>query len=139
MTQSKKVEESLHQSKAITKAVKKLGNLTVEELDSLNENELKSRVVQASQAMKEVEEELAANDEYQILKDKVSAMSQGKKDVDARQKAIVKYCLHRVTEIGKDPSLAIAIDKKRRARLEAEVKKHLAADGIEAEVSVNGK
>ncbi len=83
--------------KKLEKVIKAIGLETKSELDALGEAELKAKVVQANQSMKDVEDELDANEDYQNLLANKSAMEQGKKDVDKRQKAIVKYSLHRLS------------------------------------------
>lgn len=125
----------------VEKVKKVLGNLTVEELDALPENDLKQRIVQASAAMKQVQDELDANEKYQELKEQVAAMVQGKKEVDKRQKAIVKYALHRIEEIGKDPGMN---ERLVRAKIQAELKKardevkELLGDDVEVTVERHG-
>lgn len=87
--------------KQLDKVHSKLGKATIEELDKFSEADLKKRVVEANQAMKQVADELEANEKYQELKRSKSALEQGKKDVNARQNAIIKYCLHLLEEKGK--------------------------------------
>jgi hypothetical protein len=83
------------------KTQKKLGQATVEEMDAMDDSELKRVIVEANGAMRTVAEELEANDEYQQLKLKVSDMSAGKREVDARQKARISYSLTRLEQMGK--------------------------------------
>lgn len=85
----------------LEKLEKLLGKDTAQELVSLPETELKQRVVQANQSMKQAEEELEANAQYQQIKENKSLLEQGKKEVNKRQRAIIKYCLHLLDEKGK--------------------------------------
>lgn len=78
-----------------------LGNDTIEAMDAMDENELKAAVVQAHGAMKQVAEELAANEKYQEAKKAVELLSSGKREVDKRQKAKLTYSLYRLEELGK--------------------------------------
>lgn len=77
----------------IEKLIKTIGKETREELDSLSPEDLKQRVVQANQAMKQVKEELQANPNYQELRSNLLALTQGMKDVNKRQRAIIAYAL----------------------------------------------
>lgn len=83
------------------KLLKVLGQDTVDEMDALAEPELKAVIVSANEAMEKVEQELEANAEYQRIKELKSDMTAGKRAVDARQKARIKYSLHRLSELGK--------------------------------------
>lgn len=78
-----------------------LGDLTIEEMDAMDESELKTRVVEANTAMQTVKEELDENEAYQTAKTACSDLSAGKKAVDKRQKAVIGYALSRLTELGK--------------------------------------
>lgn len=78
-----------------------LGNDTIEEMDHMNETELKDNITQASAAMKQVKEELEGNEKYQQAKQAVKDLGAGKRDVDKRQKGKVQYALHRLEELGK--------------------------------------
>lgn len=80
--------------KKLEKLQKALGKETVEELQALSIPDLKQRVVDANSAMKQVEEELEANPKYQELKENLKALREGKKEVNKRQRAIIKYSLH---------------------------------------------
>lgn len=83
------------------KAIAKLGKDTVEEMDVMGDSELKKVIFDATSAMDTVRKELAANKDYQELKRKLSAMEQGKKDVDSRQKARISYGLELLDRFGK--------------------------------------
>jgi hypothetical protein len=98
--------------------LKALGRDTVEEMDTMGENDLRKVVVDANAAMKQVKEELDANVAYQKAKSDVSHLSQGKKEVDKRQKARSNYALQRLDEIGKlDPADKYQFEKDRLAAI----------------------
>jgi L-fucose isomerase-like protein len=78
-----------------------LGASVVEELDSLDETELKAAITQAAQAMKEVKEELDANEKYQQAKQACKDLSAGKRDLDKYQKGKTQYALSRLEDLGK--------------------------------------
>ena len=78
----------------LEKIKKALDDSTIEALDSADAAELKNRITLAAQAMQKVKDELEANEEYQNLKESLAAVTAGKKEVDKRQKAIIKYALH---------------------------------------------
>lgn len=84
----------------LAKLMKKLGNDTVAEIDSLGADSLKSLIVQATQTIEATKEELDANDNYQRAKEDVNHLSQGYREVKARQTAKIKYALQRLTGIG---------------------------------------
>lgn len=77
----------------LDKVLKTLGPDTVKELEALSHDQLRDRIVQAETAMEQVADELEANATYQSIKESKSAAEQGKKDVDKRQKAIIKFAL----------------------------------------------
>lgn len=77
----------------LDKAVKHLGPKRVEELEALNPGELEQHIVQAEKSMSAAHEELEANPKYQDLKEQLSACTQGKKDVNKQQKAVISVCL----------------------------------------------
>lgn len=78
----------------INKLEKTLGRDTIVEMQSLAPEALHKAIVDAEQAMKQVADELEANGKYQELKDQLSAVTQGKKDVNKRQKAKIAYALN---------------------------------------------
>lgn len=90
----------------LEKVAKQLGKNTVEEMDAMAEEALKKVIIEASSSMKQVKEELEANQNYQSAKADLANLSQGKKDVDRRQKARVNYALVRLEELGKMDGLA---------------------------------
>lgn len=84
-----------------SKAIKLLSEVTVEEMDAMDEATLKKTIVDASSAMKTAKEELEANPQYIELKESLQACTQGKKDLDARQKARIAYSLELLEAKGK--------------------------------------
>lgn len=85
----------------LEKLVKKLGIETVKEMEAMDTSALESSIVSAEQAMKQVKEELEANPQFQHLKDNLKALSLGKREVDARQKAKIQLALHFLSDKGK--------------------------------------
>lgn len=79
------------------KAIKILGRDTVDEMDTMDSEQLKKVIVDASSAMKEVKEELEANAEYQRAKSDLKHLSEGKREVDKRQKSRINYALSLMT------------------------------------------
>lgn len=86
--------------KEFEKLEKALGKETMSELEALDNSSLEQRVVAANQAMKQVAEELQANPKFQELKESLKALSAGKRDVNKRQNAVIKYCLQLLTDKG---------------------------------------
>lgn len=86
----------------LEKMHKTLGRDTVEEMDKLNEADLKKIIVEASSAMQQVKDELEANPNYKEARENLLALTQGKKEVDKRQKARIAYSLHLLSEKGKE-------------------------------------
>lgn len=84
----------------LTKLEKLIGKDTVLELEKMSGEDLKQRIIQANQAIKQVADELQANEKYQQIKRDKSYLEQGKKDVNKRQNAIIKHCLHLMEEKG---------------------------------------
>jgi hypothetical protein len=78
----------------IAKLQGSLGKDTVEELDKMSTDQLKSRLVQAQKSIKQAKEELEANQEYQQIKADKTHLEQGLKEVKKRQNAISDYALH---------------------------------------------
>lgn len=85
----------------LDKVLKALGKETASDLDALDVDGLKARVVQAEQSVKQAEEELDNNEQYQELKESLKAVTAGLKEVKKRQKAITFYSLHLIEEKGK--------------------------------------
>lgn len=111
----------------LDKVAKALGRDTVEEMDAMDETELKKVVVEATSAMKQVKEELEANKDYQAAKYDVSAFSQGKREVDKRQKARVQYALDRIDGLGKLDPMAYQEWRKQALKTKEEIVKRAAA------------
>lgn len=80
-------------SKKLTKAYESLGNDTVKELEAMEPLDLRRKVVEASESMRKVAEELEDNGKYQSLKSDLKDLSAGKREVDKRQKAIILVAL----------------------------------------------
>ncbi len=88
-------------SKKQEKIEKILGLQFVHELDALASSELKEKVAQAEGAVKQAQDELEANDDYNAMKESLKDLSAGMKEVKKRQRAIVAYSLHLLEEKGK--------------------------------------
>lgn len=87
-------------SKKLERILKKIGKETELNMDSMVSPELEEVIIEASKAMQQVQEELEANPKYEELKESLSALQASKKEVDSRQKAVIAFALHRLTEIG---------------------------------------
>ncbi len=74
-----------------------------EEMDAMDEQELKNALVNAASAMKQAKDELEANREYTKARDDVKTLGAGKRDLDKYQKAKTQYALYRLEELGKMP------------------------------------
>lgn len=84
----------------LEKIEKILGIETVKELEALDTLKVEDRIVAANQAMQLVEDELEANPKYQEIKENLKALQSGKREVNKRQKAVIKYCLHLIEDRG---------------------------------------
>lgn len=71
------------------KALKNLDVETVKEIEALNGEALKQRIVQANQAMEQAERELEENPNYQELKESLKAVTAGMKEVRKRQNSVI--------------------------------------------------
>lgn len=78
----------------LEKVIKALGEDTVKELEALSKEQLHNRIVAAETSMEEVAKDLEANLAYQEIKENKKALEAGKREVDKRQKAIIKFALH---------------------------------------------
>lgn len=78
----------------LEKALKNLDPETVKEIESLDVDGLKQRVVQGSQAMDQAENELEANPDYQELKESLKAVTAGLKELKKRQNSVICLALH---------------------------------------------
>lgn len=105
------------------KEIKALGKDTLEEMEAMTDTELKQVIVDANTAMKQVKEELESNEKYIDLKQRLADVTQGKKDVDKRQKARIAYSLRSLEARGKLGAVDLIVferelEKKRRALFE---------------------
>lgn len=87
-------------SKLYEKAIKNLGLDAIVEMESLDQQGLKQVVYEASNAMKQVRDELEANEPYQALLTGKKDMEAGKREVDARQKLRIAYALELMEAFG---------------------------------------
>ncbi len=85
----------------LDKLTKKLGDDTVKEMDGLSDNELQRLIVDSEHSLKQAKEELDANEAYQQARADASLLSQGFREVKARQNAKIQYALHRLCEMGR--------------------------------------
>lgn len=88
-------------SKKLEKAYKALDPETIKEIEALGPEELREKVVQASQAMVQVQTELDNNSDYQEMLENKKAMEAGKKEVNKRQKAVITVALNALENMGK--------------------------------------
>ncbi len=70
-----------------------IGEEKASELEAMDKQALNQAIASASQAMREVQEELDANEKYQELKASKTAAESGKREVNKRQKGIIAYAL----------------------------------------------
>ncbi len=87
--------------KALSAAEKQLGKEFIKELQTLDAQALKQKVVDANQGMKAAKEELEANPKYQEASSDLAYLKGGLNDVNKRQKQIIAYSLHLLEEKGK--------------------------------------
>lgn len=85
----------------IQKVRDKIGVETCEEMDGMSEETLKVTIVTAERAMSDCKRDLNLNPQYLETKENLKALTQGKREVDARQKAKIAYAIHRLEELGK--------------------------------------
>ncbi len=124
-----------------TKAINKLGKDTVEEMEALGADGLKKVIVDAATAMRTAKEELEALPAYQDAKYNLSVLSQGKRDVDARQKLKTQFALEILEGCGKlskadlmhweyeQEQRRLTLDKEKKAKADAQA----AEDKLRAE------
>lgn len=84
-------------SKKLDKAFDTLGSDTVKEMEAMSQDDLKKRIVGANEAMRDAADQLEANPDYNRLREDLKALSQGKRDLDRRQKAIILVALSLIT------------------------------------------
>lgn len=80
-------------SKRLSKAMDSLGSETIKDLEAMAADDLKKRIVEAEQAMREATDELEKNQKYQTLKEDLKALTSGKREVEKRQRAIILVSL----------------------------------------------
>ena len=78
----------------IDKIINAIGTETAGEMGQMSHEQLKQEIYKANQAMKEVQDELDANQEYQALLQGKKDMEAGKREVNKRQNAKIQYALH---------------------------------------------
>lgn len=86
------------QDAKVQRLVKALGRSTVEEMDALDKEALRTTIISAESAMKQAKEELDDNPRYQSMKEAISDLAAGMKDVNKRQRAIIQYALLKLEE-----------------------------------------
>lgn len=81
--------------KNMKKIEKLLGLELLDELaDTHPDADLKDKLVKAEAAIESARAELEANPKFQALKDDLKALSEGMREVNKRQRAIIQYILH---------------------------------------------
>lgn len=83
--------------KKLAKIEKILGKDKIVEIE---QGDLQSIITNASASIKQAQDELAANPQYQELKESLKALSAGLKEIKQRQNAIIEYALHTIEERG---------------------------------------
>lgn len=89
------------------KILSALGGDTVKEMEAMGEDELKQTILSANSAMEGMTNEIEKNKKYQDIKEQKTALESGKKEVDRRQKAKIKFALYLLEEKGKVPSYEV--------------------------------
>lgn len=72
-----------------------------DEADSMSETQLRAVIVDSSNNLRTVDQEMAENDALQRLKEKVKDASAGYNDAKKAQKAKIAYALHCLEQKGK--------------------------------------
>ena len=85
----------------LDKLQKSLGKSTIDDLNNKSPVDLKNTIVDAESSMKAAKEELESNPRYEAMKESLSDLSAGMKEVNKRQRAIIQYSLYRLEESGK--------------------------------------
>ena len=85
----------------IEKVKRQLDQTTIEEMDSMTSEALKEVIFQAEVAQKEAKAELEANPKYRQVKNDLSTLQVGLREVNKRQRAKIAYALHRLEEQGR--------------------------------------
>ncbi len=84
----------------IDKAIKALGEETLKEMEAMDTDALKKRIVEANESMRQVDDELEANEKYQETRENLKALTAGKRDVNKRQNAVIAVALHLLNPVG---------------------------------------
>lgn len=108
------------------KATNKLGKQTVAGMQAQTPEQLKKLVVEASNTMKKVKDELDANPKYQQAKADKSNLEAGKRDVDGREKTRINYALEILQNYDKLSAEEKLAWEDTRAAQEAKLKKEAA-------------
>lgn len=87
--------------KKLASIQKSLGADVLEELNGCAVIDLDSAIALAAGAIKEAEDQLEANPQYQELKASLKACSEGLREVKKFQNAKIQYSLHLLEEKGK--------------------------------------
>ncbi len=85
----------------LEKLIKSLGRSTTEDLDKMTVDELRNTIVHAESSMKQAKEELEDNPRFAAMKESLSDLSAGMREVNKRQRAIIQYALLKLEENGK--------------------------------------
>ncbi len=78
----------------IERMIKALGEDTLKDMEAMDADTLKKRIVEANEAMRQAYDELEANEKYQETKANLSALTEGKRGVNKRQNAVIGVALH---------------------------------------------
>lgn len=97
---TEKDEEVKYDSK-MEKTIKNLGLGVKEEMDSMNELELRGVIVDSTNSISVAIADLEANPKYQQHKLALKDVSASMKEVKKAQKAKIDYSLHRLSDMGK--------------------------------------
>ena len=79
-------------------AIKNLDVDTVKELEAASSDDLKQRIVSASQAIEQAERELEENEQYQELKEQLKAVTAGLKELKKRQNSIITVAVNHLNK-----------------------------------------
>jgi hypothetical protein len=84
----------------LDKVLKALGSSVKDEMDAMDETDLRRQIVAAEASIRETEAELADDEKLQGAKEIVKDLQKGYTEVKKAQKAKVKYALHLLDEKG---------------------------------------
>ncbi len=96
----------------LQKAVKILGLETFTELHGMDNETLRNRVVQANEAIRQACDELEANEQYQEIKENKKALEAGRREVNARQNAIIAVVLSILNSDSQDAADILKLEGK---------------------------